>query len=691
MTKQIARGYISSTSPKRTKAEGQAAIEQILGLIREMLGGNAEYTATIPLVSNSFAAVDDYMIYPIDTAGGVASTDNLNSITFSPSTDIRDGMIIGLHIVNASRVVWVKNNNTSPKQIYTASGRDVLLNKTNRYIWLKYNLAADAFYQIFPDLSVLIDRMIGSRPISTLTVGSTTANTINPDRAIHRVTYASGAVNLNFADQTNYPEDEAALLLLTSNGTGTVTVKHNITGTGKFVHNDSADIVLATGKWVLYFKEGAQWTELARFGYNQLPLTGIAKGSLAVFDGTDWKNLGVGADGYTVQADSTQTLGIKWAAAAAAGVALLNGYRLSLHATDPCPTADQSGKSTIYLIPYKSDMISLYSGSGSTWNNRQTGIINIAVPASQYFRKYNVYVYDNAGSAALELDAWDSGGQTTKSISAATAAGPCVITATSHGLSVGDRIGIRKGTGTGTGWTDTANGLDGKKFYVSAVTTNTITLEGCDTTGLTFSTFTGATLYKIPASPTTAPVRQNGILCKTGALTRRFVGTFMTNGSGTVDDTNNSRMLSNVDNQVLTTQRIKDPNATVTAANTGTYVTRSGSLNVGDTRFEFVTALDQVVSLKNLDTSAAANTAAALGVNRCENAALGATTNLSALASLGYASAYYSVAEGEQDTLLTAGDYFVQRMAFGSGAAYLNDTANTYAGANSYAQASFMR
>ena len=85
-------------------------------------------------------------------------------------------------------------------------------------------------------------------------------------------------------------------------------------------------------------------------------------------------------------------------------------------------------------------------------------------------------------------------------------------------------------------------------------------------------------------------VRQDGVWCKTGALTRRYVGTFRTTATTTTEDSVNVRGVYNVDNQVRRVCR-----ADGTGSHTYTTATwrehDGGSAN--SVRAEFVLGLPQ--------------------------------------------------------------------------------------------------
>ncbi len=362
----------------------------------------------------------------------------------------------------------------------------------------------------------------------------------------------------------------------------------------------------------------------------------------------------------------------------------VNGFRLSLHATDPTP-ADTTSALTIYSIPYKGNRISLWDSAASRMKAVTSGIISEAIAATtHYFRIGYIYEYLNTGVADLEIDWWDSAGQSTKAITLLTIANPCVITCTAHGWNVGDKIGIRRGTAAGTAWTNTDMGLDGKEFYISAKATNTLTLEGCDTSALAVTNYTGATAYRIPATPTTAAAQTEGVWFKSGDRTRRLVGLFKTNSAGTIDSSSVLRRnLSNVDNQIDLPLQAIDANASWTSAAVANTQPRSGSLAMGTARAEFALALPQTVLVSNTDSAISAGAASAINQNRVSSEAIGAFSIARCWANLGYASGYPSTVGVTESIGVAAGGHFMQRMALGSGLSFHGKTYNSNGGANS--------
>ncbi len=77
--------------------------------------------------------------------------------------------------------------------------------------------------------------------------------------------------------------------------------------------------------------------------------------------------------------------------------------RLTLTSTVPVLVSDVAAATTLYFTPFKGNKIHLYDGSN--WNMRTFTELSIAVPATTN-TMYDVWIYDNAGTPALELLAW---------------------------------------------------------------------------------------------------------------------------------------------------------------------------------------------------------------------------------------------------------------------------------------------
>lgn len=282
--------------------------------------------------------------------------------------------------------------------------------------------------------------------------------------------------------------------------------------------------------------------------------------------------------------------------------------RLTLATATPVTTSDQSAKSTVFWTPWKGNRVSLYSSTG--WILRSFSELSVAVP-STIFRPFDIFVYDNAGTLALETVNWN---QSTAALTNATAAAPCVITSTAHGLSNGNMVGI--GGIVGTVGTNTNNGVNGKLWQVANVTADTFELEGSDTSGLAYTS--GGTWYRITNTRATALALQDGVQVKTGETGKRYLGTSCTHvTSGQTQDTAASRLLWNMYNRV-DRPTLKREGTSSWSYNTSTY--RAANNNTTN-RFElmvglaegFATALVQGAFL--LD--AAGDGFCAIGKNTC--------------------------------------------------------------------------
>lgn len=208
-------------------------------------------------------------------------------------------------------------------------------------------------------------------------------------------------------------------------------------------------------------------------------------------------------------------------------------FRLTLVSNNPVGVA--TSVSTIYYAPYFGNKISLYVGG--QWVTRTSSQISVAVPSTK-FRIFNIYVYDNSGTPTLETEDWNNA--TTGTITAATNATPIVCTSNSHGLNVGDIVGI-DGIGGNTA-------LNGEIWQVSVAGTNSFTLRGSSGNGA-FSS--NGTWTRISSQTNPGCTLQDGVPVKTSDPTRRYVGIGMTDGvSGQISYATKRGGLTNLYNQI---------------------------------------------------------------------------------------------------------------------------------------------
>ncbi len=200
----------------------------------------------------------------------------------------------------------------------------------------------------------------------------------------------------------------------------------------------------------------------------------------------------------------------------------VHDYRLSLDFDTPFPEADIGGAQVYAHSINRGNRALIYEGVTRGWQLR-TGedLLSVDVPSTK-FRGYDVFMYWNGHTLALETANWGTS-QSTGTITAVTSASPPQITSTGHGLTDGDLIGIDDITGTiGT---NTDRGLNDTFWTVlSVVDANNFTIDGADTTALDY--VAGGTFWKVNA-PNTVEVL-NGRLVKQDDPTRLLVGRGMT-------------------------------------------------------------------------------------------------------------------------------------------------------------------
>jgi hypothetical protein len=330
-----------------------------------------------------------------------------------------------------------------------------------------------------------------------------------------------------------------------------------------------------------------------------------------------------GNNGATNQFLQTNGSGVtSWASQTV--LPFIDNYRLSTVTATAVPTSSQTGKGTLYLTPYVGTHISLLSTDGSTWLDDTPGEISASI-TNISFGVIDCFAFDSAGNGTVTLtfNDWTNGSQTTGTITGATAASPCVLTA-SNSLSAGDFVGI-SGI-VGTLGTDATKGLNGKVCKVSAANSTTITLEGMDTTGKSYTS--GGTFTKIPQSRTTALGTVNGVLVQatdTAAHKQhRYVGTIMTgvNGdaSGQTSQSTANLGVWNYYNRV-SAKMLSTDNGAATGWSTATATTRAADADTGTGRCSFVVGVAEdsasAIYVRTDNPNAAGNASIGIGIDSC--------------------------------------------------------------------------
>lgn len=219
-------------------------------------------------------------------------------------------------------------------------------------------------------------------------------------------------------------------------------------------------------------------------------------------------------------------------------------FRLTLESGVGVSTSDQTGKSTIYWTPYGGNQFALYNGS--SWREYTSTELSLSLSGLTPFRLYDIFVYDNSGVLTLEALGWTA--PSSAAITGCTNATPAVVTSNGHGLAVDDLVYI-SGVGGSTG----INCATGVPWRIKAVTANTFTLQTLAAVDVAAggAYTSGGTWYKVTTGGTraTALATQDGVLVQTGALTKRYLGTFCTTSATTTEDSVGKRFVVNYHNR----------------------------------------------------------------------------------------------------------------------------------------------
>lgn len=81
--------------------------------------------------------------------------------------------------------------------------------------------------------------------------------------------------------------------------------------------------------------------------------------------------------------------------------------RLTLETGVPVSTTDQANKTTLYFTPYAGNQVGLYDGS-SAWTTLSFAELSLNITAFTASKPYDIWIYNNAGTAALDSTVWTS-------------------------------------------------------------------------------------------------------------------------------------------------------------------------------------------------------------------------------------------------------------------------------------------
>lgn len=268
-------------------------------------------------------------------------------------------------------------------------------------------------------------------------------------------------------------------------------------------------------------------------GWSDGYFTRVAANSVKFWNGTTLGTFQAG----TVS-DSVGSMATLRASIPTAPVLDMAGGRLTLESGVAVSTSDQSAKTTLYYTPHIHNVVSLYSGS--VWETVAFSELSITLAGLTASKPYDVFAYNNAGTATLELLVWTS----------ATARA-------------------------------------------------------------------------------TALVKQDGRWCKTGALTRRYLGTIYINSTGgQTDDSLAFRYVWNANNRVIRPMRVLESTASWTYNSAAWHQANASATN----ELNFVIGLPdvcataQVTHTGNITSAAAAGMAVGIGLDSTSALATGATS-----------------------------------------------------------------
>lgn len=422
MTTLPASGYLSDSA--RTKGEQKTALENVLSGLKEIVGGAGETSYT--LATNVYTPGNNGAVHVLDTQAA-APTDTLKNIN---TTNIRDGQEIWICIASNARIITVHDSNGGAGQIKLQDSTDVTMNDIRQWLKLKYKQSVTTFFEVGrsqnidmvpcvngainttantvlavtanngkpayralvkADLNTIHNTDLGWQALANIAV---VANNITPIQASQSIDTSAGAQQINGVLNTNF-SDGRYLLLTPSSANFALTLKHNNGGGNpSMLLKGAADCILAsTDQSVMFQRQGANWKEVARFGFSSSGLNqGICQGRL------------------------TLTTGV------------------------PKPTADQLNAGTLYFTPMAGASVSTFNGSSWTLN---TGFTEKSITLATCIKNvtYDTFLVDT--TLVIELLAWAS----TIATSSPTAGSNKTISVPSTaGVAVGDWVTVVDGT-----------------------------------------------------------------------------------------------------------------------------------------------------------------------------------------------------------------------------------------------------
>ena len=204
--------------------------------------------------------------------------------------------------------------------------------------------------------------------------------------------------------------------------------------------------------------------------------------------------------------------------------------RLTLSSTLPVTTSDVTGATTLYYLPYKGNIVSLYNGTswqGYTIPASGGSALSLSLSGLVANVTYDIYIYNNSGTLTLVATAWKS---VTATNNPSSGSNVVINVSDTSGVSVGSLVTV-------------AGGGNNEIAIVTAVSVNTsITVASL------VNSYTTPTVY-YPTRATALSV-QNGIYVSGSNNAYRFLGLIrITSTAGQCEDSKVRRFVCNYYNR----------------------------------------------------------------------------------------------------------------------------------------------
>ena len=203
--------------------------------------------------------------------------------------------------------------------------------------------------------------------------------------------------------------------------------------------------------------------------------------------------------------------------------------RLTLTSGTAVTTADVTGATSVYFAPYKGSQVSLYDGT--RWKRYTFTERSLSLGGFIKGVCYDIFLYDNAGTLTLEELAWK---KVTASNNPTAGASKTINLADTSTLAIGMEVTVRDGSNS-----EVTN-------ITAVVASTSITVDNLA------NGYTTPDVYGY-LTRATALTTQDGVEVKSGATTRRYLGTLRINRTttGQCEDTASERFLWNNYNRRL--------------------------------------------------------------------------------------------------------------------------------------------